>query len=304
MKRLLALTFFLMVTQFAVAANDGKSVVAFAQDTMANDFRRNQVAEVKVALDAHPDVSFVQSDANGSTALLISQIENFTRQKVDVLILGTGDATAVVPAVDHALAAGVKVIILDRGINSDRYTSFVNSDNQQIGQIGADYIIEKLGGKGRVLLFEGIQTADVTQLRTQGFMDRVSQYPEIKVIKRTGNYLRKDALIEMDKFLASGERVDAIFSESDSMLSGVRMVLPKYGIDPSSLVMIGCDFVTEAKMAIMSGTQTGSVKFPLGGSEAAQIALDLIAGREVPKHVSIPVRLITPENVAEATPVF
>ena len=52
-------------------------------------------------------------------------------------------------------------------------------------------IAEKLNGKGLVLLFEGIQTADVTQLRSKGFIDEISKHKDIQVIKRTGNFLRK-----------------------------------------------------------------------------------------------------------------
>lgn len=286
----------------AVASPSGK--VMFAQDTMANDFRRNQVFEVRDALAGHTGVEFSYTDAKGDTARMISDIESAIYKDIDVLILGTNDADAVVPAVDKVMAAGIKVIVLDRGINSSNYDSFINSDNVQIGEIGGKYIVEQLKGKGKVLLFEGILTADVTQHRTQGFLNAVAEAPGIEVIKRTGNYLRKDALLEMDRLLASGERVDAIFAESDSMLSGVRVALPKYNIDAGSLITVGCDYVTEAKEAILAGDQTASVLFPLGGKASAEVAIQLLNGEPVAKHISIPVELVTAENANAVTPVF
>lgn len=286
----------------AVASPSGK--VMFAQDTMANDFRRNQVFEVRDALASHTGVEFSYTDAKGDTARMISDIESAIYKDIDVLILGTNDADAVVPAVDKVMAAGIKVIVLDRGINSTNYDSFINSDNVQIGEIGGKYIVEQLKGKGKVLLFEGILTADVTQLRTQGFLNALAEAPGIEVIKRTGNYLRKDALLEMDRLLASGERVDAIFAESDSMLSGVRVALPKYNIEAGSLITVGCDYVTEAKEAILAGDQTASVLFPLGGKASAEVAIQLLNGEPVAKHISIPVELVTAENANTVTPVF
>jgi len=298
----LLLTAYLSLPVAALAAPSGK--VMFAQDTLANDFRRNQVFEVRDTLQQHPEVNFSYTDAKGDTARMIRDITSAIPKQIDVLILGTNDADAVVPAVDKVMAAGIDVIVLDRGINSTNYTTFINSDNEQIGTIGGQYIAEKLGGSGKVLLFEGILTADVTQLRTKGFLDVVAAYPEIEVIKRTGNYLRKDALLEMDKLLASGERVDAIFAESDSMLSGVRAALPKYDIAANSLISVGCDYVTEAKQAILAGEQTASVLFPLGGKAAAKVALQLLNEEPVEKHISIPVELVTQTNANQVTPVF
>lgn len=288
----------------ALFAESAKHLIVFAQDTMANDFRKAQVHEVQRALQNVPDVHFISSDAKGSTSMLIHQIEKFAAQRVDVLILGTNDAAAVVPAVDKAMKNGVKVIILDRGIEGENYSAFINSDNIKIGAIGAEYIAKELHGKGTVLLFEGIQTADVTHLRSKGFLDLMAKYPGIKVIKRTGNYLRKDAIIEMEKLLAEGIRVDAIFSESDSMLSGVRSALERYNIDPSTIIMVGCDYTSEAREAIRKGSQSASVLFPLGGSAAAQTALQLIKGERVKKHRFIPVELVTKDNVERVEPIF
>jgi ribose transport system substrate-binding protein len=279
-------------------------VIAFAQDTLGNDFRLAQVNEVRDAVADEPALRFVYSDAQGKTALLIRQIEQFIAQKVDVLVLGTNDEKAVVPVVSKAMRAGIPVIVLDRGIQGRDYSTFINSDNIQIGRIGAEFIAAQLKGKGQVLLFEGLQTADVTHLRSKGFMDVMAGHPNITIIKRTGNYLRKDALLEMDKLLTQGTRVDAIFAESDSMLSGARLALEKHKLDPQALVTVGCDYTSEARDAIRDGKQTGSVLFPLGGTKAVEVAKKLLAKEAVPRHVQIPVKLVTRDNVHQVKPIF
>jgi ribose transport system substrate-binding protein len=279
-------------------------VIAFAQDTLSNDFRLAQVHEVRDAIATERGLRFIYSDAQGKTALLIRQIEQFITQKVDILVLGTNDEKAVVPVVSKAMKAGIPVIVLDRGIQGRDYSTFINSDNIQIGRIGAEFIAGQLKGKGRVLLFEGLQTADVTHLRSKGFMDVMVGHPDIQVIKRTGNYLRKDALLEMDKLLAQGIRVDAIFAESDSMLSGARLALEKHKLDPHALITVGCDYTSEAREAIRNGTQTGSVLFPLGGTKAVEIAKKLLAKEPVPQHVEIAVKLVTRDNLSLVKPIF
>ena len=298
------LFFGLFLSVSASAQPTPPKVIAFAQDTMKNDFRVAQVDEVRQAVAKDPGLAFVYSDAQGQTSLLIHQIEQFITQKVDVLVLGTNDEQAVVPVVSKAFKAGIAVIVLDRGIKGQDYSTFINSDNIQIGTIGAEFIARRLKGQGQVLLFEGLQTADVTHLRSKGFMDVMANHPDIKVIRRTGNYLRKDALIEMDKLLAQGVRVDAIFAESDSMLSGARLALQNYKVNPGSMITVGCDYTSEARDAIRAGTQTGSVLFPLGGTKAVEIAKKLLTRTAVPRHIVIPVELVTRHNVNRVKPIF
>ena len=93
-----------------------KRTVAFAQDTMNNDFRIAQVHEVRDALAPQSNVTFVYSDAKGQTSLLIRQIEQFIAQKVDLLVVGTNDEKAVVPVIAKAYHSGIPVVILDRGV--------------------------------------------------------------------------------------------------------------------------------------------------------------------------------------------
>jgi ribose transport system substrate-binding protein len=298
---LLALSLF---SSGAGAQTAPPKVIAFAQDTLSNDFRLAQVHEVRDAVAKEPTLRFVYSDAQGQTALLIRQIEQFISQKVDVLVLGTNDEQAVVPVVSKAMQAGIPVIVLDRGIQGKDYSTFINSDNIQIGRIGAEFIAKQLKGRGQVLLFEGLQAADVTHLRSKGFMDVMAGHPDIKVIKRTGNYLRKDALVEMDKLLAQGTRVQAIFAESDSMLSGARLALEKHKLAPRALITVGCDYTSEARDAIRAGTQTASVLFPLGGTKAVEIAKKLLAKEAVPQHVEINVKLVTRDNLNQVKPIF
>ncbi|MFT7880673.1 MAG: substrate-binding domain-containing protein [Sulfurimonas sp.] len=293
----------LFVITGLICASD-KYVVAFAQDTMANDFRKAQVIEVEETLAHHPDIKFIYSDAEGRISLMIRQMEHFIAQKVDLLIVGTSDASAIVPVIEKAYSSGIKVVILDRGVDTMAYTTFINSDNRKIGMLAAEFIASQLERKGKVLLFEGLENIDVTEQRSEGFLKEISKYEKIQVIRRRGNYLRRDAIIEMEKIIAEGIRLDAIFSESDSMLSGVRDVLRRHGIDPASIIMVGCDYTAEAKEAIREGAQHASVLFPLGGKEAAEVAVSLLKGERVPKHIQIPVKLVTRENVKEVSPIF
>lgn len=294
---------FILFTSSLYSAENIK-VIAFAQDNMANDFRKAQVFEARDEALKHKNLKFIYSDAKAKTSMLIYQIDRFIEKRVDLIIVGTNDADAVVPVISKAYKNGIPVIILDRGINSQEYTIFINSDNVKIGAIGAQYIANRLNYQGSVLLFEGLLKADVTQLRTEGFLDEMAKYKDITVIKRTGNYLRRDAIKEMEKLIKDGVHIDAIFAESDSMISGARSAMQRFKKEPASVIMVGCDYTSEAQQEIRKGTQTGSVKFPLGGKEAVKYALDIFENKKLPKHIFIPVELVTKDNVEKVEPIF
>lgn len=284
-------------------AHAQSKVIAFVQDNMGNDFRQAQVMEAKAEAQRR-GLEFIYTDAQGQTSKLLNQFNELIDKKVGVIILGTNDDKAVVPVVSRAEKAGVRVIVLDRGISGRDFTTFINSDNVQIGAMAADYIGKKLNGKGTILLFEGLQTADVTHLRTKGFIDGVAKYPDIRVVRRTGNYLRKDAILETEKLLAAGVKFDAVFAESDSMLSGVRLVMQKQKMNPGTKVTVGVDYTAEARDAIRQRAQSASILFPLGGKRAVAVAEDLLKGKQVPRHIVIPTQLVTTENVEQVAPIF
>lgn len=300
-KSAISVLLFLFTSCINAAEN---KIIAFSQDTMANDFRKAQVLEVQQEIAKHPGFTFIYSDGRSQTSLMIQQIDRFIKQKVDALILGTNDEKAIVPIITKAYQAGIPVILLDRGILSDNYTTFIQYDNRKIGRIAGRYIVEKLNGKGNVLLLEGVPNTDVTKLRSAGFYDIINQYPEIKATSRIGNFLRKDALVETEKLIKQGQRFDAIFAESDSMLSGVRLVLQRYKINPASIISVGVDFITEAQQAINSGQQSATVTYPLGGVKAAILAMGIINGNKVAKNIPIKSQLITRKNVNTMKPIF
>ncbi len=286
------------------AKNIEMKTIAFAQDDMSNDFRKAQVMEGLTEAQEYPNIRYIYSSAKGQTSLLIANIDRYIKSGVDVIIVGTNDKNNLNRVIERAYDKGIKIVILDRGVTTNKYHTFLHSNNIEIGRIGAKYISKRLHNRGVVLLFEGLPKADVTEFRTKGFMEEISKHKDIKVIKRVGNYLRRDAIIEMEKLIKQNIKIDAIFAHSDSMLSGVRSVLKRYKIDPSQIITVGCDYTKEAKIAIQNKQQSASILFPLGTTQAVEIAIKLLENKNVSKDILISVALVTDENLDLIEPIF
>lgn len=280
-------------------------LVAFAQDTLANDYRQAQVRALVEAFNRQPGVNFVFSDAQGETARQVADVEDFVARGVDVLIVSPRDSRALAPVLAKAYRQGIPVVLLMRRVEGDAYTTWVGPDDGQIGAAAAAFIAAELQGRGTVLVLQGIPGASTSQMRTAAFVEALRRHSGLRLHSiRPANYLRADAVKAVEEALEEGRPFDAIYAQSDSMASGARLALRKYGIDPGRLVIVGIDYIREARQAIVDGEQRASFTYPLSVEATARVVRDILAGRPVPRRVVVPSALVTRQGSARQEPVF
>ncbi|MDH5324673.1 MAG: substrate-binding domain-containing protein [Gammaproteobacteria bacterium] len=286
-------------------ASEKQFIIGFAQDTMSNDWRIQQVKDVEQELAKHSKIRFIATDAQGQTAKQILDIETLVKKGIDLLITSPKDAYALTPIVAETYKKGIPVILLDRRINGDLYTTFIGPDNMAIGELAAKRIATRLKGKGRIIMLGGIPTATPTIERSLGFKNGLLAYPGLNIVaEKTANYLRADAIQAMEEIIHSNIQFDAIYSHSDSMATGARMALSQAGIATKNICIIGIDYIEEARQAIRAGEQDSSFTYPTGGKEGAVFALRILNGMPVPKHIPIASIMVEKSNVDKVKPIF
>jgi ribose transport system substrate-binding protein len=80
----------------------------------------------------------------------VADVENFLTQKVDLLIISPNEAKPLTAVVKSAYDRGIPVLVLDRKVEGDAYTSWIGADNVEIGRKAGEYVASKLlpnGGK-------------------------------------------------------------------------------------------------------------------------------------------------------------
>ena len=280
-------------------------LVGFAQDTMDNDWRRQQVLDVEHALVGDSSIRFIMTDAKGQTAKQIMDIEGLIDKGVDVLITSPRDAQALAPVISQAYQQGIPVVLLSRRIDSEDFTIFIAPDNREIGRKAARYIGEKYPLGGRILMLKGVPNATTTINRTQGFIEELEKFKQLEiVVEKTANYLRGDAITSVEEVLNSGIQFDIIYAQSDSMASGARMAIKHADIDLNKISIIGIDYIREAQAAIRAGEQDISFSYPTCGKEGADYVLRILKGQEVPKKVVVNSEMVSIKNIEQVRPIF
>ncbi|MEW2252229.1 MULTISPECIES: multiple monosaccharide ABC transporter substrate-binding protein [unclassified Streptomyces] len=212
----------------------------------------------------------------------VSQIENLITQGVKALIVAAIDNKSLGNVLQQAKDANIPVIAYDRLIlgtpNVDYYASF---DNEKVGQLQANYIVDKLGlksGKGpfNIELFAGSNDDNNTKYFFNGAMSVLKPYIDSKkLVVRSGQTalnqvttLRWDgatAQRRMDDILTKSyksARVDAVLSPYDGISIGILSALKSdgYGSGNKPLpVLTGQDAELASVKSIIAGQQTQTV---------------------------------------------
>jgi ribose transport system substrate-binding protein len=297
----------LLLPLIAGAADPGKIwLIGFSQDTLANDWRRAQVEEVKRAFADHPNVRLVVTDGEGSTAKQIRDIEDLVYQKVDLLMTSPRDSRAMIPVISAAHRSGIPVVLLTRSILSDDYTTLVGPDDKRIARAAAREMIKLTqGGGGRIVMLQGVPTASTAIARTEAFLEVINGNDQVEVVAtRVGNYLRSDAIRMIEEVMRDGIAFDAIYAQSDSMATGARMALLAAGRDPKEIPLIGIDYISEAATAIRNGQQSASFTYPTSGTAAVDAAMRILAGESIERRIVVESTMINRDNVDAIAPIF
>lgn len=251
--------------------------------------------------------------AENSEAKQKSDVEGLIAQGVDVLILHAVNTATAGELVREAVAAGIPVIAMDRLPVGASVALYVTADSRRVGQLQAQYLAEKLGGKGGVVLLEGEDGNSVAREITRGNLETLAKYPDIKIVLRRShkNWARDLArMTTEDAFAHDKGGIQGILANNSGMAMGALEAVESRHL-PAPVYVIGADADRDACEALAAGRLAADVdKMPTeiaratyeaaqrvirGGSAGGDATIDN-EGAKVAVRL-VPVRLITPENV-------
>jgi ribose transport system substrate-binding protein len=280
----------------------GKHLIGFSQCNLGEPWRVSMNADVAAAAKAYPDIEIAYADAQQDNAKQVADVENFLRQKIDLLIISPNEAKPLTPIVRRVYEQGIPVIVLDRAIEGDTYTTFIGADNREIGKAAGEYIAQILSGKGNVVEIKGLPGSPPARDRSEGFRGAIAGFPDIHIVHDpAANWLREEAMAQMESALAAHETIDLVYAHNDPMAAGAYLAAKAKGRD-GQMRFIGIDALPGldgGRQAVADGKLSATFIYPTGGKEAVAVAEKIFKGETVPKTIVLPTAMITRENVAE-----
>lgn len=245
-------------------------------------------------------------DTAGDVAALNSRIQDVVTQAVDAIIINV-DPTQV-PALAEATAAGIPIFVMDAGSTPDVLVN-VTSNAYAMAAETATYVVDRLNGAGRVVLFE---FPPYPPVQKRGVIAEAifANTPDIEIVDTVVPDVTDggiaDSRAKMEAILAANPEagsINAVWAAWDQPALGALQAIEAAGRQGEGIVIVGIDANPQAREAIAAaGSFEASIAqdFTGIGNEVARQVQRHLDGEELTQRtVYVPTMLITRENAAE-----
>jgi ribose transport system substrate-binding protein len=274
-----------------------------------------------------PDITWEFQRA-GTAAEQAGQIDAMVEKGVTALVVLPFDSDTVVPSLRKAKAQGIYIVSVDRGLREPIADVYIAGDNKAFGKKSAEYMVEKLNGKGNIVILRGMPV-EIDAERFDSAMEVFKAHPEIKVLgAQPGNWNKQDAHAVMQNFLTQFDKIDAVWASDDDMALGCEQAIREAGRSNEMWILGGAGMKQIVKKVMHKDPQyPADITYPPGmisagivlgvagagdGNEKAlydkipahlrldkQQLLDAPAKDEKQRSIKLDVNLVTPDNAKD-----
>ena len=236
-----------------------------------------------------------------------SNAQEMTSQLDDLMTWGA-DAIVAFPQwegmevpIQRALDEGIEVVNFDIVIDVDGVYR-VAGDNYDMGVQGANYIVDKIGTEGNVVILEVPSAGSVSELRKQGFVETIEEIaPDMNLLTYATQFTREDGLKDFADILTSNDQIDAVYSMDDETSIGVLQAIREAGRTDIKVVTGGGGMQEYFNM--MPENEDiwiqSALYSPAMVKDAVDVALKVLKGEEVEMETIIPTTVVDRENYEE-----
>jgi len=232
-----------------------------------------------------------------------SQIDDLINMKPKVIILFPhNDQVAV--AAQKIEDAGIKLINFDRTINPTKPDYYLAGDNYGMGVAGANYIAEKLGNKGDVIINGIAAYGDaVNGERIKGFKDTIAKVaPDIKIIGEydSPNGAPESGLKTMTDALQANKKIDGVFSIDDELSVGLYQAIKEQNRTDIKVMTGGGGAQSYFKLIASSDIWLASALYtPSMIIDCVKMAEAILKGESPKAETIVPSKIVDKDNVKD-----
>jgi ABC-type sugar transport system substrate-binding protein len=284
--------------------------VGFAQTESNNPWR---IAQTQSMQDEAKKLGYqlVYTDAAGSAAKQVADVNSMIAQGVDVIFLAPREEKPLIPAVMAAKKAGIPVILLDRNIDQslakagEDYVTFIGSDFIDEGKRVAEWLAKNANGKTKIIELEGTTGSSPANDRKKGFDEAINAAGGFAILaSQSGDFARDKGRQVAEALLQAHPDADVIYAHNDEMAMGAIAALEAAGKKPGvDVLVLSIDGGKEAVQAVVDGKINAVVECnPRFGPKAFETMAKYAAGEKIDAWVKNEDKFYDPSNAAAELP--
>lgn len=221
-----------------------KYKVGFAQTESNNPWRIAQTDSMKAEAEKL-GYQLVYTDAAGSAAKQVADVNSMIAQGVDLIFLSPREEKPLIPAVKAAEKAGIPVILLDRSVDpklaqpGKDYLTFIGSDFVKEGQRVAEWLAKNADGKKKIIELEGTTGSSPANDRKKGFDDAIKAAGGFEIVaSQSGDFARDKGRQVAEALLQAHPDADIIYAHNDEMAIGAISAIEAAGKVPGKDILV------------------------------------------------------------------
>jgi len=265
----------------------------FAQTESNNPWRLAQTASMQ---DEAKKLGWqlVYTDAAGSAAKQVADVQSMIAQKVDVIFLSPREEKPLIPAVFAAKKAGIPLFLIDRGVDATLakagkdYVAFIGSDFVLEGHRAGEWLVKAMNGNAKIIELQGSTGSSPANDRKKGFADAIAGSPGMQIVaSQTGDFARDKGRQVMETLLQAHPEATAVYAHNDEMAIGAIAALEAAGRHPGKdITIVSIDGEKDGLQAIIDGKMGATVECnPRFGPGAYAAAIAYANGEKIPPMV-------------------
>src|SRR5918992_63881 len=244
------------------AQAEAGGLIAIITPPVENPFFKAEADAAKAKaeeLGYETSVASHDDDPNRQSELIDAAIS----RKAKAIVLDNAGADASIGPVRKATDAGIPVFLIDREINATGIAAAqIVSNNSQGAQLGAQEFVKALDGKGKYVELVGKESDTNAGVRSQGYKDVLSQYPDLKeVARQSANWDQQEAFTKMETILQRNRDIDGVIAGNDTMALGAVAALKAAGLT-DKVKVVGFDGSPDVIAAIKRDEMVATVLQP------------------------------------------
>ncbi|HEV3210166.1 MAG TPA: substrate-binding domain-containing protein [Chthoniobacterales bacterium] len=287
---------------FYIRAEAKKYVFGFSQVTVVEPWRVQFNKDMQKEAAKHPELELIITDGQDKTEKQVADVENLIQQGVDVLIISPKESAGLTGVTLKAIDAKIPVIVLDRNVNTDKYTQFIGGDNVAIGRAAGEYAVKLLGGpgnaKGNIVELWGGMGTQPAHDRHDGFAEFTGKESGIKSLLQPidTDWKQPKGYEVMSTALKSFDKIDLVYGHNDPVAYGAFLACKDAGRE-KEIKFLGIDALpNEGVTWVCKGELTATFLYATPGAEGVRQGLKIVKGEKVDKKIILSTMAIDKSN--------
>jgi ribose transport system substrate-binding protein len=295
---------FAALAQSAADFEKKEWIIGFSNASETNTWRTALREAIEAEAKNYKNVKLFITDANDSPAKQVSDLEDLLAKNSNGLIIGAATTDVANPILERCWNDKIPVVIVDRKVNSDKYTTFVSSDNHYMATKALGKLIELVGGKGKIAIVEGIPGSGPAVERNIAYDELLKKNPGITAVRQAGDWSRASGQRVIENVSTANADLVGIHFDGGEMAVGGVQALHAAGVT-DDMIRSGKPFLTwmdgynGGLKLIKQGVGKYTILHPprLHGSESVKALIIAFKGEPVPKKWPLQNPEITAANI-------